>query len=100
MLVWALFLWGTLAPIIFAEETLTGHTYLNIVVDHTHPFMMTVFPGGDDVFQQDSAPCHAVKKVKKWFQEHDQEFTLLSWSSDSLDVNAINHLWFELEKWL
>lgn len=51
VLVSAIFSWGTLKPIVLVDETLTGHTYLNIVTDQVHPFMAIIFPGGDGVFQ-------------------------------------------------
>lgn len=35
--------------------TLTRTTFLKIVADHIHPFI--VFPDGSDLFQQDNSPA-------------------------------------------
>jgi len=41
--------------------------------------METVFPGGCGLFQQDNAPCHKAKMVQEWFEEHNNEFEVLTW---------------------
>ena len=43
------------------------------------------------LFQQDRAPCHAAKKVKKWFQ--DQCFNLLDpWPDAKPDLSIIENV--------
>jgi len=73
-------------------------THLNIVADHTHPFMETVFPGGCGLFQQDNAFCHKAKMVQEWFEEHNNEFEVLTWPPNSPDLSPIEHLWDVLNK--
>ncbi|GFX90901.1 transposable element Tc1 transposase [Trichonephila clavipes] len=63
--------------------------YLNILADQLHPYMASVFPAGNGMIQQDNAPCHKAKIVLEWFQEHDAEFQLMSWSPNSPDLNQI-----------
>ncbi|GFW24425.1 transposase domain containing protein [Trichonephila clavipes] len=67
--------------------------YLNIIVDQLHPYVTSVFPAGNGMFQQDNALCHKAKIVLDWFQEHDAEFQLMSWPPNSLDLNQIENIW-------
>jgi len=57
--------------------------YLRIVSGHVHPFMATMYPSSDGYFQQDNAPCHKAPLISNWFLEHDNEFTVLKWPSQS-----------------
>lgn len=89
---------GNLGPAIHVDVTLTRTTFLSIVADHVHPFMETVFPDGTGLFQQDNAPCHKAKMVQEWFEEHNNEFKVLTWPPNSPDLNPIEHLWDVLDK--
>ncbi|KAK3505622.1 hypothetical protein QTP70_021284 [Hemibagrus guttatus] len=80
------------------DVALTHSTYLNIVSDHVHPFMETLFPDGCGLFEQDSAPCHKVKMVHEWFYEHTNQFEVLTWPPNSPDLNPVKHLWDVLDK--
>ena len=98
VMLWAMFCWETLGPAIHVDVTLTRITYLSIVADHVHPFMETVFTSGCGLFQQDNAPCHKAKMVQEWFEEHNNEFEVLTWPPNSPDLNPIEHLWDVLNK--
>ncbi|KAK3515693.1 hypothetical protein QTP70_028532 [Hemibagrus guttatus] len=76
---WAMFCWETFSSAIHVDVTLTCTTYLSTAADHVHPFMETVFPDGCGLFQQDNAPCHKAKMVQEWFDEHNNEFEVLTW---------------------
>ena len=41
-------------------------------------FMETVFPDGCGLVQQDNTPCHKAKLVQEWFEEHNNEFEVLT----------------------
>lgn len=68
-------------------------TYLSTVANHVHPFMKTVFPDGCGLFQQIKASCHKAEVVQEWFEEHNNEFEVLTWSPYSSDIDPINNLW-------
>uniref|UniRef100_A0A9J8C1B0 Transposase Tc1-like domain-containing protein n=1 Tax=Cyprinus carpio carpio TaxID=630221 RepID=A0A9J8C1B0_CYPCA len=58
VMVWGIFSWHTLGPLLPIEHRLNATAYLSIVADHVHPFMTTVYLSSDGYFQQDNAPCH------------------------------------------
>ncbi len=43
VMVWGIFSWHTLGPLVPIEHHLNTTVYLNIVADHVHPFMTTVY---------------------------------------------------------
>ncbi len=88
VMVWGIFYWHTLGPLVPIEHCLNATAYLSIVAYYAHPFMTTVHPSSDGYFQQDNAPCHKVQIISDWFLEHDNELNLLKWPPQSPDLNA------------
>ncbi len=107
VMVWRIFSWHTLCPLVPIEHRLNATAYLSIVVDHVHPFMTTVYPSSDGYFQQDNAPCHKDHIISDWFREHDNEFTLLKWDElihnkilSRTTVTSCSHSTLSVNKWL
>ena len=44
----------------------------------------------DQIFMQDNAPIHTIKKVRLWFEMHRVE--MMEWPPYSPDLNPIKHL--------
>ncbi len=63
VMVWGIFYWQSLGPLVPNEHCLNATAYLSIVSDHVHPFMTTVYPSSDGYFQQDNAPCHEAQII-------------------------------------
>ena len=57
---------------------------------------LLLFKGEDLIFQDDGAPCHRAKRVKDYLASKLIEH--MDWSSNSLDLNPIENIWFILKK--
>ncbi|GBM34607.1 hypothetical protein AVEN_171647-1 [Araneus ventricosus] len=88
---------GAPGPTVVVEQTIN---YLNIIADQLHPYMAFVFPTGNGIFQQDKAPCHKARIVLEWFEEHTDEFHLMSWPPNSPDLNPMEHIRGVMERQL
>ncbi|GBO24031.1 hypothetical protein AVEN_128700-1 [Araneus ventricosus] len=62
--------------------------------------MAFVFPTGNGIFQQDNAPCHKPRFVLELFEEHTDEFHLMSWPPNLPDLNPMEHIWDVMDRQL
>ncbi|GBO46691.1 Transposable element Tc1 transposase [Araneus ventricosus] len=99
-MLWGTFSWAALGPVVVVEQTMKAENYLSIIADQLHPYMAFVFLTGNGLFQQDNAPCHKTRIVLQWFEEHTDEFHLMSWPSNSPVLNLIEHIWDAMERQL
>ncbi|GBO33815.1 hypothetical protein AVEN_224183-1 [Araneus ventricosus] len=99
IMLWRTFSWAALGPVVAIEQTMKAVNYLTIIADQLYPYMAFVFPTGNGIFQQDNAPCHKAWIVLEWFEDHTDEFYLMSWPPNSLDLNLMEHIWDVME-WL
>ncbi|GBM44521.1 Transposable element Tc1 transposase [Araneus ventricosus] len=98
IMLWGTFSWVALRPVVVVEQTMKAANYLNIIADQLHSYMAFVFPTGNGIFQQDNAPCHKARIVLEWFEEHTEEFHLMSWPSNSPNLNPMEHIWDVMER--
>ena len=50
VMVWGIFSWHILGPLVPIEHCLNAAAYLSIVADYVHPFKTTVYPSSDCYF--------------------------------------------------
>ncbi len=61
VMVWGIFSWHTLGPLVPIEHRLNATVYLSIVADHVHPFMTTLY---HLLMLNSSSIMHHVTKLK------------------------------------
>ena len=92
--------WGAISihgpsRLMIVEGTMDQHKYINVLQTRLLPQTRDWFGDRPWIFQQDSAPCHSAKSVKRWFAQNGVE--VLPWPGNSPDMNPIESLWSVLK---
>ncbi len=86
VMVWGIFSWHTLGPLVPTEHRLNATVYLSIIADHVHPFMTTVY---HLLMATSSRIMHHVTKLKS-SQTGFLNMTMSSLYSNSLHNHQIS----------
>ncbi|GFV50020.1 transposable element Tc1 transposase [Trichonephila clavipes] len=87
-----------LGSLVYVKRTVKVADYLSIIAVQLHPYITSVFPIGNGIFQQDSIPCQKAIIVIEGLEERKDEFQLISWPPNSADFNLIGPIWDFIDK--
>ncbi|CAF0950007.1 unnamed protein product [Didymodactylos carnosus] len=100
-------IWGAISyngkiPLKFVEKgaKINAEYYQDEILESTlKPNISTLYPDGQWIFQQDSAPAHEAKSTQQWLAENCPDFiSSKEWPSSSPDLNPLDFsIWGTLE---
>ncbi len=64
LMVWGIFSWHTLGPLVPIEHHLNSYSLPEYCCWPCHAFMTTVYPSADGYFQQDNAPSQSLNHLR------------------------------------
>ncbi len=88
---WGCFNFNGVGPLCPVIGMMNSAQYIDVLKDYAVPTLKNMKNRNHPIFQQDLAPCHTSKAVKKYFA--DNSITTLDWPGNSPDVNPIENLW-------
>ena len=86
-MIWGCFSINGTGRLEIIDKPINANDYIQILENKMIPSRNLLFEGNDFIFQDDSAPIHRGKKVKKWMEKNHIEH--LEWPSNSPDLNPI-----------
>ena len=87
IMVWSCFTAKGLGPLVKVEVKMKHQDYINILENKLLSFIQENFRTNHYKFQDDNAPVHTAKNVKKWMSEKNLK-VLEVWPSQSPDLNT------------
>ena len=81
VMIWGAVSWKSAGSMISLHGRINSRDYLGILGNQVHPIVQALFPEGNAIFQDDNAPIHTARIVKKSHEEHSNEVEHLIWPS-------------------
>ncbi|GFY05679.1 QLQ domain-containing protein [Trichonephila clavipes] len=82
--------WFGLGPLVPVIGNMNSEMYVDILDNAALPTLWQYFGEGPFLFQQDNCSIHTLRLAQTWFDEMGVQ--KLDWSSQSTDLNPIEHL--------
>ncbi|KAK3519043.1 hypothetical protein QTP70_016380 [Hemibagrus guttatus] len=96
---WLLWVWISVTVMLVCDATFYKTIHQHLAPPGTNIQILVV-----SIYQkyplspQDNAPCHKAEMVQEWFDDHNNQFEVLTPPPNSPDLNPIQHLWDVLDK--
>lgn len=80
-------------PLTLIDGRLDSPKYIDILENMFIPQVQGIFGEEPVNFIQDQSPIHTARIVKTWFQDHEQNISLINLPPKSPDLNIIENAW-------